>query len=71
MFSKYLEEKKRQEEIKAEHEAYQTECFAMVEGTWEDEDGTVRVEFYYDDGDRMVSVYEKSDIISLLLCREI
>lgn len=55
------EEKKRQEEIKAEHEAYQTECFALVEGLWEDEDGTVRVEFYYDDGERMVSVYENTE----------
>ncbi len=55
------EEKKRQEEIKAEHEAYQTECFALVEGIWEDEDGTVRVEFYYNDDTRMVSVYENTN----------
>lgn len=55
------EEKKRQEELELEHETYETEVFALVEGIWEDEAGTVRIEFYYGVDTRMVSVYKNTD----------
>lgn len=51
------EEKQKKEEIKKEHEAYEEKCFSLVEGTWEDEDGLVRIEFCHKEEGRKVFVY--------------
>ena len=55
------EEKQKKEELKNEHEAYEEKCFSLVEGTWEDEDGLVRIKFYSEEEGRKVSVYNNID----------
>ncbi len=56
------EEKQKQEEIEDELEAMQAEAFSYIEGTWENDDKTLRMEIKEVEGNRVIEVYAEDGI---------
>ena len=62
----YYTEKEKQEraEREAELEAAEAEAFSLIEGVWENDEKTLRLEIMYVDENRVIKVYEEEDTSS-------
>lgn len=58
------EEKQEQAESDAELEAAEAEAFSYIEGVWENEEKTLRLEIKEEDGERFIEVFEDDNIDS-------
>ena len=62
----YYTEKEKQERVEreAELEAAEAEAFSLIEGIWENDEKTLRLEIMYVDENRVIKVYEEEGVNS-------
>ncbi len=66
----YSEDEKAQHaKIETEHTEKQTENFQLLEGVWENDDKTLRLEVKEDDGKRIIEVFDESDVLIIPIAK--